>query len=703
MDELHKENFEAEVSLKTSSSMENKCQIRDIVLEKELASGLLATVYKGKQTLLERTVAIKILSKKELADGIALQRFQQEASLAANLDHPNIAKILGYGKAASGDPFLMMEFVDGITLREFLDSRGHEARSLADFKAIFLPLLSALNYAHEKGIVHRDVKPGNIMLTKTVQGELLPKLVDFGIAKVFIESNTQQQHTRTGTIIGTPAYMSPEQCLGKPVDGRSDLYSLACVMYEFLCGEALFKAETSLAVMGMHAQAQPPSVKIFSSKSMQPTQLCSTILSALQKDPKQRPATALHFSDDLNKHLDGSPEVNYRTQSRLSIAIMAVMLLFVLTAGIIALVAFPKMKLQTHNDASKTTVFGESTGSKHAQLRKDKGTMDQRSVLDRYFSLIKELNLKRATRKEELAEAYAQAGESINILLRQNDPAIKDRPQLELTALKFANEGAALSIETNIPKFFFRCARNQFEILDGRKDGEKQINKRVKDANQHWPGSPETIELTADGILNSMASADEAQAKAFLNLLKVPHDEETEHIRLMWLRSLEARMAAYQGDKNKALTLLKPVLEQLDSGFDSGLLMSPRSTVALLHKTIGPTLIKAKRPNQYVELLKKEIETRSKFYGLNGQAHLCKMIAEFYRSRNERAKAIAYDEQVIQLCEQNAGEVVDRTLVARLYKNLVKEMSDANDPRYSAKLAAYKSKLDSMPASVGTK
>lgn len=703
MDEREQVKSEADVSHNTSISTDGALQIKDIVLEKELASGLLATVWKGQQTLLQRTVAIKILSKKDLEDDSAQLRFQQEASLAANLDHPNIAKVLGYGTSSSGSPYLTMEFVDGITLREFLDSNKQQPQSLKHFGEIFLPLLSALSYAHGRGIVHRDIKPGNIMLTKSANDELMPKLVDFGIAKVFIETNNAQHHTKTGTVIGTPAYMSPEQCLGKALDGRSDLYSLACVMYEFLCGEALFKADTPLAVMGMHAQAQLPSEKSFSKRSMQAPKLCGTILSALQKDPEQRPASALRFSDELSNHLKNAEALNYRKQNTPSTAIVASILLFLLTAGIIALVAFPKMKMATHIEPAKKSILVESTGKQLAQLRRDKGaSKDQRSILARYLSLIQEYELKRETSKKELAESYSQAGETINIILRQDDSLVKDRKQLEQMGIDFAQKGANLAIEKNSPKFFFRCARNQFEILDGKKSGESEINKMVVQANEHWPASPECIELTADAILNSLELHNAMQAQAFLKLLSIPNDEESEQIRLIWLRSLNARLAIYEGDKQKALNLIKPVLEQLEP-FDSGLIMSPSSTIDLLLKIIGPTLIKANRQNEYAELLKKELEKRPQFYGLNGRVQMYGMISETYQSSNEKAKAVEYDEKALELYEQNKDELLDDELILRLCKKIVSELNELNDPKYSAKLAAYKSKIDSLSAGAGTK
>ncbi len=692
MEEQHQVKPESEDALNASTAIEHMPQIKDIVLEKELASGLLAKVYKGHQTLLQRTVAMKILSKKDLGDDdSSLERFQQEASLAANLDHPNIAKVLGYGTASSGDPYLTMEYVDGVTLREYLDSHSQQELSLKDFKAIFLPLLSALDYAHEKGIVHRDIKPGNIMLTKSVHDELLPKLVDFGIAKVFIESNIEQHHTKTGTVIGTPAYMSPEQCLGKPVDGRSDLYSIACVMYEFLCSEALFKAETPLALMGMHAQAQPPSVKEFCRKSMQSSKLCSTILSTLQKDPAERPKTAAILSEKLSNDLGNLDSFNSKKQHSSVKNMLAAGLIILLLASVVtALFNLNKSK-------AVTQVINEPTGRQLSELRIAKGdSRNVRKVLSQYLSLIETLRKKEDTSTRELAEAYSTAGELISLLLSQNKTSPKQRKDLEMQGLELAQKGVDISLQGNMQKFFFRNTRNEYELLKASKDGEKSIIKLIEEGNARWPTSSENIEFIFDGILNSLTLNNTKQAKSFLKLLSNQHGEEAEHIRSIWLRAAEARIAIAENEKKKALAIIKPVLKELDSG----IFMSQKSTIALLQKAIGPILISANRAEQYTELLKKEVALRGEIYSYDGIAQLYKMIAESYRVRNREEDAIDYTEKALHQYEINKG---DSSIILDLCQRLVQEISDMKDPKYSAKLAAYKAKVDSLTAMAGTK
>lgn len=691
MDEQHQVKPESEVALNASTPIAHMPQIKDIVLEKELASGPMAKVYKGHQTLLQRTVALKILSKKDLGDDdSSLQRFQQEASLAANLDHPNIAKVLGYGIASSGDSYLTIEYVDGVTLREYLDSHSQQELSLKDFRAVFLPLLSALNYAHENGIVHRDIKPGNIMITKSAHDELLPKLVDFGIAKVFIESNSEQQHTKTGTVIGTPAYMSPEQCLGKPLDGRSDLYSIGCVMYEFLCGEALFKAETPLALMGMHAQAQTPSVKDFCRKSMQSSKLCSTILSTLQKDPAERPKTAAILAEKLSNDLEDLDSFNSKKQHSFTSMLAAGLLVIILGSVLTALFGLNYSK-------PVTAVINKPTGRQLSELRIAKGkSSDARRVLPQYLSLIEELKKKGDTSTKELAETYSTAGELISILLKQSNTSPKERKDLEMQGLELAQKGVDISLQGNIQKFFFRNAKVEYELLKASKDGEKSIVKLIEEGNERWPASAENIEFIVDGILNSLTLSNTSQAKSFTKLLSDQHAEEAEHIRSIWLQAAEARIAIAENDKKKALVLVKPVLQE----FESGIFMSPKSTIDLLMKVIGPVLTRANRSEQYTEILEKEVALRGEIYSQDEIAKLYGMIAESYRRRNRKEEAIDYAEKALHQYEINKS---DSGIILNLCQELVQEISDLKDPKYSAKLAAYKTKLDSLTAMAGTK
>ncbi len=197
----------------------------------QLGEGGMAIVYKAFDTRLEREVAVKVIRMERLAPEIAektFKRFDREAKALAKLNHPNIMRIIDYGEH-EGYPYLVMEYLSGGTLKR----RTESAQPMPWEQAvdILIPVAEALNYAHEKNIIHRDVKPSNILLNDTG----LPMLTDFGIAKI-MEEDVTMDLTGTSVGIGTPEYMAPEQGLGKPADARTDIYSLGIVFYELITG-----------------------------------------------------------------------------------------------------------------------------------------------------------------------------------------------------------------------------------------------------------------------------------------------------------------------------------------------------------------------------------------------------------------------------------------------------------------------------------
>jgi serine/threonine protein kinase len=260
-------------------------------------------VYKAWQRTLDRIVAVKVLSGEAICGEDGIKRFQKEAKLTSALEHPNIVKIFAFGVSGAGQPYLVMEFLDGHSLATELRENGR--LPLQKFKSVFLPLLAALNCAHQAGLIHRDIKPQNIMLCPVTEPGGTVKLLDFGIARSFSEGEQGIQNlTTSGNLIGTPAYMSPEQCWEKQLDGRSDLYSLACVMYESIAGEPPFSGETPLEVIQKQTFEPIPTVAELSRKANIDRQLAEVVLAGLSKDPGLRPQNALDFAHKLDKALE---------------------------------------------------------------------------------------------------------------------------------------------------------------------------------------------------------------------------------------------------------------------------------------------------------------------------------------------------------------------------------------------------------------
>lgn len=220
--------------------MDDTIQIPGYVVERNIGSGAMATVYLAVQKALERPVALKLMASSLSSDTTFRERFVKEGRIIAQLNHPNIVTIFDIGLAGS-NYYMAMEYLEGDTLKERMKTSLPPERAVT----IVSRIASALGYAHKRNFVHRDVKPGNILF----RGDGTPVLTDFGIAKALGDST---QMTQAGLTIGTPSYMSPEQALGKPIDARCDLYALGVVFYEMLTGAKPYKAEDSFAVALMH-------------------------------------------------------------------------------------------------------------------------------------------------------------------------------------------------------------------------------------------------------------------------------------------------------------------------------------------------------------------------------------------------------------------------------------------------------------------
>lgn len=265
----------------------NGRQFGKYVIHGELGRGGMARVFRATDRALQRQVALKILAPQLASDPDSSQRFAREAITAANLRHPNIITIFDVGEV-DDLPYIAMEYIAGRTLQAVIDEHG--AMGLGYAVALLAPIAEALDYAHQQHAVHRDIKPHNIMLN--ADGRIV--LTDFGIAQAPSAGN--QRLTRSGMFMGTPEYIAPEQAAGKPVDGRSDLYSLAIVAYEIITGNVPFHG-TIPELLVAHAYNSPPAIT--SLKPDLPSPLDKVFERALAKDPVDRPPSALAFVDAL--------------------------------------------------------------------------------------------------------------------------------------------------------------------------------------------------------------------------------------------------------------------------------------------------------------------------------------------------------------------------------------------------------------------
>lgn len=261
-----------------------------------IASGGMAEVFLARDELLGREVALKVLHPEFARDSAFIERFRREARAAASLNDPRIVSVFDWG-SDDGTYYIVMEYVQGRSLREVIQTEGPLSPQRA--AEIAADVCAALHLAHQQGIVHRDIKPANITISPTGQ----TKVMDFGIARQSQDSG--QTVTQTGTVIGTAAYLSPEQAQGLPVDARSDVYSTGIVLYEMLTGDVPFKADTSVAVAYKHVKEDPIPPRRLNREV--PSGLDAVAMKALAKNPDNRYETAEEMRADLTRVLAGRP------------------------------------------------------------------------------------------------------------------------------------------------------------------------------------------------------------------------------------------------------------------------------------------------------------------------------------------------------------------------------------------------------------
>ncbi|CAN5267692.1 hypothetical protein BH10CYA1_BH10CYA1_36460 [soil metagenome] len=268
-------------------------------IESVLGLGGMSIVYKARHRLMDRTVAIKMLHGNIKSDHLSLERFRLEAQAASSLNHQNIITVYDFGVTPQSEAFFVMDFLDGENLSECLERKTKLPWERAI--AIFKQICDGLGAAHKKGIIHRDMKPANVVLIKQDEGFEQVKLVDFGIAKLLPSSGKQQQSlTKTGEVFGSPIYMSPEQCLGKDVDRHSDIYALGCLMYETLTGVPPHLGPTFLDTLNKHVAEEAKPISELVPEAKVPPELEQIVAKCLAKKPEDRFDTTEEIRDHLS-------------------------------------------------------------------------------------------------------------------------------------------------------------------------------------------------------------------------------------------------------------------------------------------------------------------------------------------------------------------------------------------------------------------
>jgi serine/threonine protein kinase len=323
-------------------------------LKSLVGKGGMGYVFRAEHTQFKRDFAVKMLAPEQLNQE-SRQRFEMEGRAIANLDHTNIVKVYDMGLDEEDCPYYVMDLLNGTSLSDAIDEKLE--MSLEDCLRVFRQVASGLGYAHSKGIVHRDVKPSNIILLAGTDGRVEAKIVDFGIVKILPSAQMRgQAHTATGSVFGSPLYMSPEQCMGKAVDQRTDIYSLGCTLFETLCYKPPFCGQNAMETVMMHQDAPIPSVL----QAMPGKKLPPSVDLLLEKMLAKRPENRYQSMDQVRHDLS-------RIKQGKSIGLAAG------TSGATTgRLSYP---------ASHSSPSGHSTEKEEADVRQEQGPADKQLVL----------------------------------------------------------------------------------------------------------------------------------------------------------------------------------------------------------------------------------------------------------------------------------------------------------------------------------
>jgi serine/threonine protein kinase len=677
-------------------------RIENIEIIELAGQGGMSLVYKARQKTLDRIVALKVLSGPWLDGEEGIKRFQKEAQLTSTLKHPNIVKTLSFGVSEAKQPYLVMEFLPGNTLAEELDRNG--PLKLQDFRDIFLPVLAALEEAHRQGIVHRDVKPGNIMICRT-EGALTVKLLDFGIARLQSTGASTRTPSSGGKSLGSPSYMSPEQCRGTSADCRSDIYSLSCVMYEALCGEPPFTGITSLEVMDKHFNQSPPSVSELSRRIDIRKELAALVLGGLAKNPDDRPQSAAALSASLSRvletlTLERVPRLQAGWQekkSRNSMAV-AVMVTLLMVAAFSYWFTWNEAAKSKYRQSAETAarcsqataIMSEAIGLERADR--------WREALPKFESVIRLLG-DSAHQENTLARAYIEASCCLQyVRTHPSEPAAENlRLAADEQGGTYADKAMALARSIKDKNLYEVACYHKVGCLSRPAPKVDKILELVRQTDRFCqPGAKQSLAIR-DIALESMSSsittaaAAEPLATETLKLCRKKYGEHT--YETMRAKSNLVLLLAAQGKTRQSDLLAEEVGPEIVES--RGLSIVPELRHPLLNNKIFWALCRSGNVGLLKKLLAREIDNNSLLYGPDQQwmpgsmyeklSESCLKAGDLDEARNASIRAYSYYKK------DTSNRLSDRKRCLEALLSLCRQTNHAGDAdRYEKELKSLK-------------
>ena len=630
-----------------------------------IGSGGMSSVYLVKHLLLNKTLALKMIHPHLASDKESLARFQREAEATSRLDHPNLVKVHDFGISDDGSPYIIMDYIEGRTLSKAISGKELDTDRVVH---IISQSCAALAHAHNRSVVHRDIKPSNIMLVKNETDDFFVKVVDFGIAQLVVEDAEVARLTQTGQIFGTPLYMSPEQCQGQRLDARTDIYSLACVMYEALTGKTPFAGSSVYELIFKQINEAPSGFGNSVPDRQKKEALETIIFRALAKDPSDRYQTMESLKDDLDNVNEAPASGIFGFISRFvrqwyfrqltrnlrpmltRIPLIAITVLVL--GGITAFALLPQLQyLQPTPDVWKKL-------DKEGQVQFDRGQKQEAlNTFDRALDVAKKLDDKKMqlSSLEELLDIRRARGDAAQVanieaeLKKLNNPSLQAQHLLE----DLTQATQELKGKVTDPKEQERLR----DLCGSAIDSAMTLR-----AQAELPTSKAILEL-AQGIVEKAFGQDDAlMIRCVHNLAIVAHNQGR----------YDDAIAGY-----KKAMLVEEKLKEKNPDMANPANVRSMKVLARLYMQIGTNLDEAEA------LLKKAIDMSRKAWGPSSdQVGSCRhLLATLYKMEGRRNEARREIDTAISIFE-HSGKDEDKFALGQAQDMLGRI---TNDPSYTDK------------------